>query len=47
MEKPRKVSPFISDEPKDHDLKKENREEFWDRECLFEPDREECRVYDV
>ena len=29
-----------------HDLEKETHDEFWDKECVYQPDRPECRVYE-
>lgn len=46
MDKPKKVNPFMVDEPVTHDLKNESHDEFWEKECMYHPDREECRIYE-
>jgi hypothetical protein len=32
--------------PKEHDLKKEDREEFWKKECELYPEIAECLIYE-
>ena len=39
---------FSTDEktPREHDLKKESREDFWKKECDLYPEIAECLIYD-